>query len=51
MLSVYLMLSARYKSYVTPVIILATVPLAMLGALVLLAKRSINLNFTPRWGW
>ena len=43
-LIVYLVLSAQYKSYVTPVIILATVPLAMLGALAFLAMRSIELN-------
>ena len=38
-LVVYLVLSAQYESYVTPVIILMTVPLAMLGALVFLALR------------
>ncbi|MFL0730665.1 MAG: efflux RND transporter permease subunit, partial [Prochlorococcus sp.] len=44
LLIVYLVLSAQYESYVTPVIILMTVPLAMLGALVFLAIRSIDLN-------
>ena len=41
-LIVYLVLSAQYESYITPMIILATVPLAMLGALAFLASdRSI----------
>ena len=49
-LIVYLVLSAQYESYVTPVIILATVPLAMLGALTFLAIRSIDLNIYAQVG-
>ena len=49
-LIVYLVLSAQYESYVTPVIILATVPLAMLGALIFLAIRSIDLNIFAQVG-
>ena len=49
-LIVYLVLSAQYESYVTPVIILMTVPLAMLGALVFLAARSIDLNIYAQVG-
>ena len=40
----------RDRSYVTPVIILATVPLAMLGALIFLAIRSIDLNIFAQVG-
>ncbi len=49
-LIVYLVLSAQYESYVTPVIILATVPLAMLGALLFLSMRSIDLNIYAQVG-
>jgi multidrug efflux pump subunit AcrB len=49
-LVVYLVLSAQYESYVTPVVILMTVPLAMLGALVFLAMRSIDLNIYAQVG-
>ncbi len=49
-LFVFLVLSAQYESYVTPVIILMTVPLAMLGALVFLALRSIDLNIYAQVG-
>ena len=49
-LIVYLVLSAQYESYITPVIILATVPLAMLGALAFLAVRSIDLNIYAQVG-
>ncbi|TCD59150.1 RND transporter [Synechococcus sp. BS56D] len=49
-LIVYLVLSAQYESYVTPVIILMTVPLAMLGALAFLAARSIDLNIYAQVG-
>ncbi|MFU8884834.1 MAG: efflux RND transporter permease subunit [Cyanobacteriota bacterium] len=49
-LIVYLVLSAQYESYVTPVIILMTVPLAMLGALLFLALRSIDLNIYAQVG-
>ncbi|MFL0788905.1 MAG: efflux RND transporter permease subunit [Prochlorococcus sp.] len=49
-LVVYLVLSAQYESYITPVIILATVPLAMLGAMIFLAIRSIDLNIYAQVG-
>jgi len=49
-LIVYLVLSAQYESYVTPVVILATVPLAMLGALAFLGMRSIDLNIYAQVG-
>ena len=49
-LVVYLVLSAQYESYITPLIILMTVPLAMLGALVFLAVRSIDLNIYAQVG-
>ena len=49
-LVVYLVLSAQYESYITPVIILMTVPLAMLGALAFLALRSIDLNIYAQVG-
>jgi multidrug efflux pump subunit AcrB len=49
-LIVYLVLSAQYESYVTPVVILMTVPLAMLGALVFLSVRSIDLNIYAQVG-
>ncbi|MCP9776172.1 efflux RND transporter permease subunit [Cyanobium sp. WAJ14-Wanaka] len=49
-LVVYLVLSAQYESYVTPVVILMTVPLAMLGALAFLALRSIDLNIYAQVG-
>jgi len=49
-LIVYLVLSAQYESYITPVIILMTVPLAMLGALAFLAVRSIDLNIYAQVG-
>ena len=50
LLIVYLVLSAQYESYVTPVVILATVPLAMLGALAFLGIRSIDLNIYAQVG-
>ena len=50
LLVVYLVLSAQYESYITPVIILATVPLAMLGAMIFLAVRSIDLNIYAQVG-
>ena len=50
LLIVYLVLSAQYESYVTPVVILATVPLAMLGALAFLSLRSIDLNIYAQVG-
>ncbi len=38
---VFLTLSAQYESYVDPIIILLTVPLAMLGALLFIAARGL----------
>jgi HAE1 family hydrophobic/amphiphilic exporter-1 len=49
-LVVYLVLSAQYESYVTPVIILMTVPLAMLGAIVFLSLRRMDLNIYAQVG-
>ncbi|MFQ6538674.1 MULTISPECIES: efflux RND transporter permease subunit [Aphanothece] len=49
-LVVYLVLAAQYESTVTPLVILLTVPLAMLGALVFLALRSIDLNIYAQVG-
>jgi len=49
-LVVYLVLSAQYESYVTPVVILMTVPLAMLGALAFLAMGTIDLNIYAQVG-
>ncbi|MEL6399000.1 MAG: efflux RND transporter permease subunit [Cyanobacteria bacterium J06626_4] len=39
---VFLTLAAQYESYVDPIIILLTVPLAMLGALSFIAARGLN---------
>ena len=39
---VFLTLSAQYESYIDPIIILLTVPLAMLGALLFIALRGLN---------
>ena len=39
---VFLTLAAQYESYVDPIIILLTVPLAMLGALAFIAARGLN---------
>ena len=39
---VFLTLSAQYESYVDPIIILLTVPLAMLGALLFVGLRGLN---------
>jgi HAE1 family hydrophobic/amphiphilic exporter-1 len=39
---VFLTLAAQYESYVDPIIILLTVPLAMLGALLFIAVRGLN---------
>ncbi len=39
---VFLTLSAQYESYIDPIIILLTVPLAMLGALLFVGVRGLN---------
>lgn len=50
-LVVYLVLAAQYESYTDPLIILMTVPTAMLGALLFLALRGDVLNIYARWAW
>ena len=49
-LVVYLVLAAQYESYVDPLIILMTVPTAMLGALLFLALRGEVLNIYAQVG-
>jgi multidrug efflux pump subunit AcrB len=49
-LVVFLVLSAQYESFFTPVVILMTVPLAMLGALAFLAARAIDLSIYAQVG-
>lgn len=49
-LVVFLVLSAQYESYTDPLIILMTVPTAMLGALLFLAIRSEVLNIYAQVG-
>jgi HAE1 family hydrophobic/amphiphilic exporter-1 len=49
-LVVFLVLSAQYESYTDPLIILMTVPTAMLGALVFLAIRGEVLNIYAQVG-
>lgn len=49
-LVVYLVLAAQYESYADPLIILMTVPTAMLGALVFLAIRGEVLNIYAQVG-
>ena len=49
-LAVYLVLSAQYESYADPLIILMTVPTAMLGALAFLALRGEVLNVYAQVG-
>ncbi|QEY32504.1 efflux RND transporter permease subunit [Synechococcus sp. RSCCF101] len=49
-LVVYLVLSAQYESYITPITILMTVPLAMLGALLFLGLRGISLDIFGQVG-
>ena len=41
---VFLTLSAQYESYINPLIILLTVPLAVLGALSFVALRGLDNN-------
>ncbi|MGB6015473.1 MAG: efflux RND transporter permease subunit, partial [Nodosilinea sp.] len=49
-LVVFLVLAAQYENYVDPIIILLTVPLAVLGALVFLFLRGIDLNIYAQVG-
>lgn len=47
---VFLVLAAQYENYVDPIIILLTVPLAVLGALVFLFLRGLTLNVYAQVG-
>lgn len=47
---VFLVLAAQYESYIDPLIVLLSVPLAMLGALVFLFARSLNLDVYAQVG-
>ncbi|NJO21170.1 MAG: efflux RND transporter permease subunit, partial [Spirulinaceae cyanobacterium RM2_2_10] len=47
---VFLVLAAQYESYIDPLIIMLTVPLAMLGALVFLFARQLNLDVYAQVG-
>ena len=49
-LVVFMVLSAQYESFVTPLIILMTVPLAMLGAIAFLAARAMDLSIYAQVG-
>ena len=50
-LAVFLVLSAQYESYTDPIIILLTVPTALLGALVFLGVPVRCSTSMPRWVW
>lgn len=47
---VFLVLAAQYESYIDPIIILLAVPLAVLGALVVLWLRGLTLNIYAQVG-
>lgn len=49
-LVVFLVLAAQYENYIDPIIILLTVPLAVLGALVFLFVRGLDLNVYAQVG-
>ena len=49
-LVVFLVLSAQYESYTDPLIILMTVPTALLGALIFLGARGFDLNIYAQVG-
>ncbi|MEO1067756.1 MAG: efflux RND transporter permease subunit [Cyanobacteria bacterium J06638_6] len=49
-LVVFLVLAAQYENYIDPIIILLTVPLAVLGALVFLFLRGLDLNIYAQVG-
>ncbi|MBE9136738.1 efflux RND transporter permease subunit [Nodosilinea sp. LEGE 07088] len=49
-LVVFLVLAAQYENYTDPIIILLTVPLAVLGALVFLFLRGLDLNIYAQVG-
>ncbi|MGJ3252062.1 MAG: efflux RND transporter permease subunit [Elainellaceae cyanobacterium] len=47
---VFLVLAAQYESYIDPIIIMLTVPLALLGALAFLWARGLNLDVYAQVG-
>ena len=47
---VFLVLAAQYESYIDPIVIMLTVPLAMLGALVFLSLRGLTLDVYAQVG-
>lgn len=49
-LAVFLILSATYESYITSTTILLTVPLAVLGSLIFIKMRSMNINVFTQVG-
>ena len=49
-LAVFLILSATYESYITSTTILLTVPLAILGSLLFVKMRSMNINIFSQVG-
>ena len=49
-LAVFLILSATYESYITSTTILATVPLAILGSLLFVKARSMDINIFSQVG-
>jgi hydrophobic/amphiphilic exporter-1 (mainly G- bacteria), HAE1 family len=49
-LVVFLVLAAQYENYIDPIVILLTVPLAVLGALVFLFLRGLDLNVYAQVG-
>jgi multidrug efflux pump subunit AcrB len=49
-LAVFLILSATYESYITSTTILLTVPLAVLGSLIFIKMRSMNINVFSQVG-
>ena len=49
-LTVFLVLSAQYESYIISTVIMITVPIAVLGSLVFLQARSMNVNIFVQIG-
>ena len=49
-LTVFLVLSAQYESYITSIAIMITVPIAIFGSLVFLAARSMDINIFAQIG-
>ena len=50
-LTVFLVLSALYESYITSIVIMITVPIAILGSLVFLKLRSMEINIFAQIGF